>query len=164
MESELGRLESSLSLTEEEEVGLVCPAVLWHAEPLSRGFFIVGRLLSSKSFHPEALETTLQETFNPIKGLEFKLIEEGLFLLKFFHVLDRDRVIDRCSWAYDKNLLLLEPMDASDDLNVVELNSCDFHVHIHGLPLGKMTKEVASFISNRLGKFKEVDLDRNGEV
>ncbi|KAL0406171.1 UNVERIFIED_CONTAM: hypothetical protein Slati_3931000 [Sesamum latifolium] len=134
------------------------------AEPLSRGFFIVGRLLSSKSFHPEALQTTLRAAFNPVKGMDFKLIEGGRFLLKFFHVLDRDRVLDRCPWAYDKTLLVLAPVDASDDPNLVELNFCNFHIHIHGLPMGKMTKEVASFIGNRLGKFREVDLDNTGEV
>ncbi|KAL0325125.1 UNVERIFIED_CONTAM: hypothetical protein Sradi_5081800 [Sesamum radiatum] len=124
----------------------------------------MGRLLSPKSFHPEALQTTLREAFNPVKGMDFKLIEGGCFLLKFFHVVDRDRVLDRCPWAYDKNLLVLAPVEASDDPNLVELNHCDFLIHIHGLPLGKMTKEVASFIGNRLGKFKEVDLDRLGEV
>ncbi|KAL0301649.1 UNVERIFIED_CONTAM: hypothetical protein Sradi_6441700 [Sesamum radiatum] len=154
MDSELGRLGSALSLTEEEEVGLVCPTGLWHTEPLARGFFIVGRLLSSKPFHPEALQTTLRTAFNPVKGMDLKMIEDSRFLLKFFHVVDRDRVLDRCPWAFDKNLLVFAPVEASNDPNLIELNHCDFHIHIHGLPLGKMTKEVASFIGNRLGKFK----------
>ncbi|KAL0327910.1 UNVERIFIED_CONTAM: putative mitochondrial protein [Sesamum calycinum] len=111
MDSELGRLGSALSLTEEEEVGLVCPTGLWHTEPLARGFFIVGRLLSSKPFHPEALQTTLRTTFNPVKGMDLKMIEDSRFLLKFFHVVDRDRVLDRCPWAFDKNLLVFAPVD-----------------------------------------------------
>ncbi|KAL0342875.1 UNVERIFIED_CONTAM: hypothetical protein Sangu_1174900 [Sesamum angustifolium] len=50
MESELGQFGSSLSLTEEEETGLVFPTGLWHSESLAMGFFVVGRLISSKSF------------------------------------------------------------------------------------------------------------------
>ncbi|KAL0407264.1 UNVERIFIED_CONTAM: hypothetical protein Slati_4040300 [Sesamum latifolium] len=164
MDSGLGNLGATLSLTEEEESGWVLPTGVWHAEPLSTGFFVVGRLVSTKPFHPKALHTFLKAAFNPGRGLEFKLLEGGRFLLKFFHPLHRDRVIARCPWAYDKNLLVLAPVEASDDPLSIDLNCCDFHVHIHGLPLGKMTKEIASFISNRLGRFKEVELDKNGEA
>ncbi|KAL0356430.1 UNVERIFIED_CONTAM: hypothetical protein Sradi_4089900 [Sesamum radiatum] len=164
MESELGRLGASLSLTEEEEVGWVVPTGLWHSEPLTRGFYIVGRLVSSKPFHPEALQNTLGLAFNPVRGMEFKLMEENKFLLKFFHILDRNRVLERCPWAYDKNLLVLDPVEAEDDPKLVDLSCCDFHIHVHGLPLGKMTKEIASFIGNKLGQFKEVDLDSKGDV
>ncbi|KAK4395938.1 hypothetical protein Sango_1748100 [Sesamum angolense] len=44
-----------------------------------------------------------------------------------------------------------------------DLNWWEFHIHIHGLPLGKMTKDIATFIGNKLGRFKDVDLDKNGE-
>ncbi|KAK4408040.1 hypothetical protein Sango_0385000 [Sesamum angolense] len=56
------------------------------------------------------------------------------------------------------------PVNATDDPNIVNLNYYDFHIHIHGLPLGRMTKGVAFFIGNKLGKFKEVELDSNGEA
>ncbi|KAL0361675.1 UNVERIFIED_CONTAM: hypothetical protein Sradi_3852000 [Sesamum radiatum] len=164
MASELHRLGSQLSLTEEEEAGWVLPSGVWHSEPLNRGFFVVGRLASGKSFHPEALQYTLRIAFSMVRSFEFKMIEGDRFLLKFFHVLERDRVLERCPWAYDKQLLVLAPVDTADDPNTVDLNWCDFHVHIHGLPLGKMTREISTFIGNKLGRFKEVDLDGNGEA
>ncbi|KAL0359841.1 UNVERIFIED_CONTAM: hypothetical protein Sangu_0833500 [Sesamum angustifolium] len=55
MASDLHRLGASLSLTEEEEAGLILPTGLWHSEPLNRGHFVVGRLVSRESFHSEAL-------------------------------------------------------------------------------------------------------------
>ncbi|KAL0412613.1 UNVERIFIED_CONTAM: hypothetical protein Sradi_1463000 [Sesamum radiatum] len=164
MEPDLSRLGSSLSLTEEEESGLNFPSGLWHADPTSKGFFLVGRLLTSKSFHPEALHTTLKTAFNPVRGMDFKLLDGERFLLKFFHELDRNRVLERCPWAFDKNLVVLAPVEAEDEPTQINLDWCQFHIHIHGLPLGKMTPEIAAFIGNRLGKFKEVELDRNGEV
>ncbi|KAL0451732.1 UNVERIFIED_CONTAM: hypothetical protein Slati_1151300, partial [Sesamum latifolium] len=39
-----------------------------------------------------------------------------------------------------------------------------FHAHVHGLPLGQMTKEVASFVGNHLGRFIDVDMDNSGHV
>ncbi|KAL0333024.1 UNVERIFIED_CONTAM: hypothetical protein Scaly_2203900, partial [Sesamum calycinum] len=140
MDSDFDCLGSSLSLTKEDQS--VFPIGLLHAEPLSRGFFVVGHLLSKKSFHLEAFHSTLKAAFNP----------------------DRDRVLERCPYAFDKNLLVLAPVEAEDDPNLMDLNWCKFHIHIHGLPLGKITQEIVVFIGNRLEKFKEVDLDRNGEV
>ncbi|KAL0362154.1 UNVERIFIED_CONTAM: hypothetical protein Scaly_1170600 [Sesamum calycinum] len=99
--------------------------------------------------------------FNLVRGVDFKLIERKHFLLKFFYTLDRDRVLGRCPWAYDKNLLVLAPVDTTEDPNIVDLNWCKFHINIHGLLLGKMTKGIASFIGKKLRKFKDVDLDSN---
>ncbi|KAL0285142.1 UNVERIFIED_CONTAM: putative mitochondrial protein, partial [Sesamum angustifolium] len=65
--------------------------------------------------------------------------------------------------AYDKQLLVLAPVKAVDDPNLVDLNWCEFHIHVHGLPLGKMNKEIVAFIGNKLGKFRDVDLDGGGE-
>ncbi|KAL0283171.1 UNVERIFIED_CONTAM: hypothetical protein Sangu_2906700 [Sesamum angustifolium] len=160
MESDLSGLGASLSLTEEEEAGLVLPMGLWHSKPLIQGFFVVGRIISQKAFHSEALQNTLKLAFNTVRGFEFKMIEGDRFLLKFLHILDRDRVLERCPWAYDKQLLVLTPVD---DSNLVDLNWCEFHIHVHGLPLGKMTKEIAAFIGNKLGKFRDVELDGGGE-
>ncbi|KAL0349644.1 UNVERIFIED_CONTAM: hypothetical protein Sradi_4113600 [Sesamum radiatum] len=140
IDSDFDCLGSSLSLTKEDQS--VFPIGLLHAEPLSRGFFVVGHLLSKKSFHLEAFHSTLKAAFNP----------------------DRDRMLERCPYAFDKNLLVLAPVEAEDDPNLMDLNWCKFHIHIHGLPLGKITQEIVVFIGNRLEKFKEVDLDRNGEV
>ncbi|KAL0297736.1 UNVERIFIED_CONTAM: hypothetical protein Sradi_6825700 [Sesamum radiatum] len=71
-----------------------------------------------------------------------------------------------CSFfvAFDKYLIVLAPVETEDDPNLIDLNWCEFHVHIHSLPLEKMTQDIAAFIGNRLGKFEEVDLDRIGEV
>lgn len=77
------------------------------------------------------------------------MIEGERFLLKFFHIAHRDLMLERCPWAYDKNLLVLAPVEAADHPNLVDLNWRHFHIHIYGLPMRKMTKEVASFIRNR---------------
>ncbi|KAL0399728.1 UNVERIFIED_CONTAM: hypothetical protein Sradi_2316100 [Sesamum radiatum] len=62
-----------------------------------------------------------------VRSFEFKMIEGDRFLLKFFHVLERDRVLERCPWAYDKQLLILAPVDTADDPNTVDLNWCDLN-------------------------------------
>ncbi|KAK4403016.1 hypothetical protein Sango_1042300 [Sesamum angolense] len=55
-------------------------------------------------------------------------------------------------------------MEATNGSNLVDLNCCDFQIHMHELSLQKMTKDVASFIGNKLARYKEVDLDSKGKV
>ncbi|KAL0298034.1 UNVERIFIED_CONTAM: hypothetical protein Scaly_3075100 [Sesamum calycinum] len=140
------------------------PTGVWHAYPVNQGLFVVGRLLSSRSFHPDALQSTLLASFNPVRGMEFKMIEGDRFLLKSFHPIDRQRVMANCPWAYDKHLIVLAPLEASENPSSVDLNWCEFYIHIHGLPIGKMSNEVASVIGNKLGCICEMDQDKNTAV
>ncbi|KAL0406054.1 UNVERIFIED_CONTAM: hypothetical protein Slati_3919300 [Sesamum latifolium] len=82
--------------------------------------------------------------------MEISFIENNHFLSKFFHPIDRHRVLASGPWAFEKNLVVLAPMPENDDLATVDLSWCDFHVRIHGLPLGKMTSEIVSFIGGLL--------------
>ncbi|KAK4430910.1 hypothetical protein Salat_0852900 [Sesamum alatum] len=164
MDSDLSRLSASLSLTEDEDSDPVMSTGVWHADTAVQGFLVVGRLLSARSFHPEALHSTLRASFNPVRGMEFRMTERDHFLLKFFHTLDRQRVLASCLWAFDKNLLVLAPVESLENPALVDLNRCEFHIHIHGLPIGKMTQEGVTWIGNRLGKLIEMEMDSNGTV
>ncbi|KAL0416513.1 UNVERIFIED_CONTAM: hypothetical protein Slati_3483200 [Sesamum latifolium] len=146
MESDLSRLGHSLVLTEHEDLGEVMPTGVWHSDSDSGGFHTVGCVLSHKPYHTEALRTILKSSLNPAKGMEISFIENNRFLLKLFHAVDRDRVLASGPWAFEKNLIVLAPVSADDNPTEVDLSWCDFHVRIHGLPLGKMTPEIASFI------------------
>ncbi|KAK4397094.1 hypothetical protein Sango_1546000 [Sesamum angolense] len=86
------------------------------------------------------------------------------FLLKFNHIIDRNRVLDGCPWSFEKNLLVLSPIGTNENPSDVNLDWADFHVHANGLPLSKMTKEVACLIGNHLGRFVDVDMDAAGHV
>ncbi|KAK4383569.1 putative mitochondrial protein [Sesamum angolense] len=131
MDQDIHRMGRALNLSEDEEQGVIIPLGVWHGESDRQGFFLVGRILSTKPFHPEALKTVLQSAFNLVKGMDFKVIEDNRFLIRFNHVLDLEE---------DQN-----PAD-------IDLNWCDFHVLVQGLPLGKMTREMAEFVRNKLGR------------
>ncbi|KAK4387776.1 hypothetical protein Sango_2384200 [Sesamum angolense] len=157
MEEEVIRLGSSLVLTEEEEMGVVMPAGVWHSDPEKAGFYTVGCLLSHKPYNAEAFKTVLRSSLNPAKGMEITFLEHNRFLLKFFHSVDRDRVLESGPWAFEKSLLVLAAVSDTDNPAEVDLTWCDFHIRIHGLPLGKMTTEIASFIAAKIGRLKDCD-------
>ncbi|KAL0396908.1 UNVERIFIED_CONTAM: putative mitochondrial protein [Sesamum calycinum] len=77
-------------------------------------------------------------------------------------MVDRNRVVDGCPWSFEKNLLVLSPIAANENPQEVNLDWAEFHTHVHGLPLSKMSKEMAVFIGNHLGKFVDVDMDDAG--
>ncbi|KAL0381479.1 UNVERIFIED_CONTAM: putative mitochondrial protein [Sesamum angustifolium] len=105
----------------------------------------------------------LKSSLNPAKGMDISFIEGDCFLLKFFHSVDRDRVLASGPWAFEKNLVVLAPVSDIDNPAEVDLAWCDFHVRIHGLHLGKMTPEIASFIGGKIGRLKDFDLSKGPE-
>ncbi|KAL0411140.1 UNVERIFIED_CONTAM: hypothetical protein Slati_3703700 [Sesamum latifolium] len=164
MEPDLDKLERVLKLTDKEDTGSVIPMGLWQNDNENEGYYVVGRILSHKSIHADALRTTLTTAFNPVKGMDFKILPQQRFLLKFYHTVDRQRVMEGCPWAFDKNLIVLKEITADDNPAQMDLNWCDFHVHAHDLPISKMTRPIAQFIGNQIGIFKDVDMDDNGGV
>ncbi|KAL0410924.1 UNVERIFIED_CONTAM: hypothetical protein Slati_3682100 [Sesamum latifolium] len=51
--------------------------------------------------------------------------------------------------------------DNENPLNV-DLDWCEFFVHVHDLPLSKMNFGVASLIGNAIGKFRDMEMDESG--
>ncbi|KAL0433610.1 UNVERIFIED_CONTAM: hypothetical protein Slati_2695300 [Sesamum latifolium] len=161
MDNEIENLGKSLKLIDEEDSGIEMPTGLWHGDTELEGFCLVGRLLSQKSVNFDAMRSILLTAFNPIRGMEAKLIEDNRILFIFSHHIDRKRVMENTPWAYDKNLLLLNMVGETKNPAHVELNWSDFHVRVHDLPINRMNKDVAVFIGNQLGRFRDIDMDKS---
>ncbi|KAL0448004.1 UNVERIFIED_CONTAM: hypothetical protein Slati_1928300 [Sesamum latifolium] len=163
MEADLHKMGKALVLIEEEDMGVVMPAGVWNSDFEARGFHLVGSILSHKPYNNEALKSVLQSSFNPAKGMHITFIENGRFLLKIFHITDRTRVLESGPWAFEKNLILLAMVSDDENPAEMELHWCDFYVRIHGLSIGRMAKEVASFIGGKIGRLKEFDQQKGQE-
>ncbi|KAK4424678.1 hypothetical protein Salat_1661400 [Sesamum alatum] len=164
MADDMGKMAEVLSETDLELGSVMVSLTLWHENIDAPGFYLVGRLLGRHNFNFEAMKNTLMNAFNPIKGLEIRLIDNGRILFNFAHTLDRQRVIDSGPWAFDKNLLILRVVEADDDPAKIDLDWADLFIHVHGLSLGRMTRNMAEFIGNQIGRFRDVDIDRGGQL
>ncbi|KAL0435050.1 UNVERIFIED_CONTAM: hypothetical protein Sradi_0212900 [Sesamum radiatum] len=94
--------------------------------------------------------------------MDIKPFQEGRFLLCFNHVIDKQRALEGCPWSFEKNILIFNTIGALENPMKVDLEICDFHVHIHDLPLNMMNQGLASLIGNRLGLFRDMDGDEAG--
>ncbi|KAL0326209.1 UNVERIFIED_CONTAM: hypothetical protein Sradi_5190200 [Sesamum radiatum] len=126
--------------------------------------YLVGRLLYLRPFCADALKSTLLIAFNPVRGMDLKPLHGNHFLLKFNHIVDRNWVLEGCQWSFEKNLLVISSINLNENPQEVCLDWPEFHVHVHGLPLSKMLRDMAIFIGNYLGRFVEVDMDTAGHV
>ncbi|KAK4424171.1 hypothetical protein Salat_1610500 [Sesamum alatum] len=127
-----------------EQNSVMVPLGAWHGDTNSDGYYLVSSLLDRRSLNFEALKNTLISSFNTIKGLEIRLIENGWILFKFAHILDRKRIVDVGPWAFEKNLLVLKVLENDDDPISTHLDWANFSVHVHGLPIGRMSRNMAN--------------------
>ncbi|KAL0449474.1 UNVERIFIED_CONTAM: hypothetical protein Slati_1503800 [Sesamum latifolium] len=164
MDDEIAKLGKILSLSTEEENGVVMPSDLWHSESDLQSFCAVGRLLSHKSLNFDALRSTLTASFNPIRGMNMRMIDGNRILFCFNHQVDRKRVLENSHWAYEKSLLVLRAVESDENPMKPDLDWCDFHAHIHDLPLEKMNRDFAQFIGNQIGRFIDVDTDKSEKL
>lgn len=70
--------------------------------------FILGHLLSLRSFNAPALINLMKSVWRPIKTMVVDTIEENCFLFKFHGRADADRVLEGRPWFFNKHILLLE--------------------------------------------------------
>ncbi|KAL0455025.1 UNVERIFIED_CONTAM: hypothetical protein Slati_0841700 [Sesamum latifolium] len=157
MKTGLDLLKRTLVLTEDEEAGM---DMLLSASAKNRNhliFFLVGRLLTLRAFRYDVLRSTLMSIIKPVRNTEVRLIEDHHFVLRFNHEVDLDRTLRGCPWAFDKNLTILRMVNEDENPATIELNWCPFYVHVHGLPIRLMTRDVAESIGNRIGHFLDFD-------
>ncbi|KAL0324601.1 UNVERIFIED_CONTAM: hypothetical protein Scaly_2427200 [Sesamum calycinum] len=72
------------------------------------------------------------------------------------------RALDGCPWSFKKNILILNAFGENENLMQVDLEKCDFFVHIHDLPLNMMNLGVATLIENRIRIFWDMEADNSG--
>ncbi|KAK4435211.1 hypothetical protein Salat_0684400 [Sesamum alatum] len=162
MDETIDGLRGRLRLTDEEDQRLVLPGGLWHADSDSHRLCLVGRLLSSRVPRFEAFSTSIQGMINPVRGIEVRQIGCGRFLLWFNHIINRNRAIEGYPWSFKKNIVILNRIRENENPLRMDLDSCDFHVHVHELPLSMMNFGVATLLGNIIGQFRDLDMDGTG--
>ncbi|KAL0409534.1 UNVERIFIED_CONTAM: hypothetical protein Sradi_1887800 [Sesamum radiatum] len=153
-------LRLNLSLTEDEEEGIVIPSssLKQNFGTGSNDLLVVGRFLSHRNSNFEALKNSLMALLQPVTGMAVWRISEERFCLNFNHCLDLQRALDGRPWVFDKNLIILEQVGNTDNPTEVCLDWCPFNVFVHDLPLSHHTKDVAEHIGNKLGQYINMEL------
>ncbi|CAB4261607.1 unnamed protein product [Prunus armeniaca] len=115
-------LTSSLAISEYESVEVVGLEDLGNLK--AERFLLVGKLLTSKAFHKEALFGTLKRIWHTRE--EFTAVplnDPKRFLFSFKSDFDRKKVMRGSLWTFDRALLLLTSTDGEVDPMSVSVDS-----------------------------------------
>ncbi|KAL0453460.1 UNVERIFIED_CONTAM: hypothetical protein Slati_1324100 [Sesamum latifolium] len=164
MDRVIERMGRSFRLTAKEDERVMVPDGLWNSKSNQHQLVLVGRLLSNRPYNFEGLCHSVKGMMNPVKGMEISQIPSDRLLLRFNHVIDRNWALKRCPWSFDKNVLILNGLKEDENPLYVDLSRCYFYVQIHDLPLSRMNRGLATFIGNRLGVFRDMEMDDQGRA
>ena len=73
--------------------------------------------------------------------------------------MEKERVMMRQPWSFNKSLLVLQDFEGSIKPEEVNLKWCPFWVQVHGLPLGLMTEKIGTILGETIGDVEEIDVE-----
>ncbi|KAH7570300.1 hypothetical protein JRO89_XS05G0083100 [Xanthoceras sorbifolium] len=119
--------------------------------------------MSSKQTNRDAFCMLIPKIWRTNQEVEVEIVHENIFAFHFQTALDRNRVLTGGPWNFDGSLLAIEEPRGWGDFSKMLFRWMDFWVQIHNVPLLCMTKDIASFLGEKIGKVKELDLGVSGD-
>lgn len=95
--------------------------------------------------------------WNVAGDVRFQKIGIDRILVQFGNSVEKDRVMARGPWSFDKNLVVLRKLVEDEDPNQVCLDECYFYIHTIGLPMLLMHRGIAELLGNAMGSFQGFD-------
>ena len=68
----------------------------------------VGKVLSERPAHPDAICNSLGKVWSPIRGVECKELGDNVFLFTFNQERERRKALDDGLWMFDNDLIVME--------------------------------------------------------
>ena len=109
------------------------------SQTVSYELCMVGKLLSPSRIHVPFFKERVAAMWRPGRGIFVQELDDRRFLFKFFHEYDISRVLEGGPWIYDNMYILLHCLMPNEAPAAVPLDSLDFWVQIHNLPIGFMS-------------------------
>ncbi|MBA0678099.1 hypothetical protein Goari_019461 [Gossypium aridum] len=145
-----------LSLDDEEDEILQAQMDL-HFVFVEIDLCLVGCFLTASVIHFPAMRSTMANIWHLVKGAQISDLGEEMFLFKFFHKMDPERVLKGFPWTFNNHLLMLHWLEKEEDPLKVPLIFVCFWVQIHEVPLGFYIETLTCQIEGFLRNFLEFD-------
>ncbi|XWS13549.1 hypothetical protein CRYUN_Cryun36dG0046500 [Craigia yunnanensis] len=159
MEEGLEKLWSRFSLTEEEQLDVVIEKE-WVEDMVERSKnYLLDRLVMKKPVNLEAMKNIFMKVWKIQGGMNVNEVRERLFIFQFDDLLEKDRVLQKQPWFFNKSLLILKEINGDLNLKDVNMDWFSFTVQVHGLPLGLMIEKIGVVLGKFLGDIEEVETD-----
>lgn len=87
-----------------------------------------------------------------------------MFLCKFKHKRDKNKVIKGGSWIFDDVMILFEEPKGNCSINALEFKYALFWVHFHNIPRVCFCRKYAEALENTIGVFKGMEAYDNDKI
>lgn len=122
----------------------------------------VGKVLSDRLAHSDAIRLSLGSVWCPIKGIDCKDVGDNRFMFTFYQDSRKRKAIDNGPGMFDKDLVVVENFVPSKRIEDYAFNNIPIWVRVYNLPLGMMNVESTEDIGNIIGQFVEADTEADG--
>lgn len=124
----------------------------------------VGKVMSEKMAHPDAISLSLGKVWCPIKGINCKEIGVNQFVFTFHQESGKRKALEDGPWMFDKDLVVVEDYVPRKRPEDYMFNNIPIWIRVYNLPLGMMNEESAEDIGNIVGEFVEADTGADGSA
>lgn len=121
------------------------------------GRLCVGRVISDKYVKSSVVHNVLQQAWGRYVGVRVQELSGEVILFEFEKPEDLEDALDWSPWAIQGNCLSLKRWQLGMRMRDVQFYKIQFWVQIHGLEVGKFSKQNAESIGESLGTVLEVD-------
>lgn len=119
---------------------------------------LVGSFLSDRKINVMAMKDILASIWRPVKGVYMDETNyPNLFIIKFFHKLDMQRVLDDGPWTFYQQVLLIKKLDGEEQLAELKISELYIWLQVYDLPIGFHSEFIFKSIGNYVGKFLASD-------
>lgn len=154
---------ASLNIEEEENESFVFEGDV--EEDVNRyELCLVGRFLTEKNINIRAMKSKMADVWKPAMGVNIKELEQGIFLVQFYHKEDMQWVANGGPWMFDNVMMVLESIAAGEEPLKVPLWHLKIWMQIHDLPMGFMSEAVGKQLGNFFGEFIQYDAKNNTSI
>lgn len=149
---------ANLSLNGDDEDGLILEDIPGNNTEVGLERCLVGCFVTNRKVNFMAMQDTLSSIWRPVKGVFMEETDQtNMFLFKFFHDRDMQRVLEDGPWTFNQQVLLLKKLNVDEQLKDIKLSELYMWVQVYDVPVGFKSEFVLKSIGNFIGKFMESD-------
>ncbi|XP_074360199.1 uncharacterized protein LOC141700300 [Apium graveolens] len=153
---DLDEAYANFFLNSDDEEGLILEDVPENDIKKGMERCLVGSFVTNRKVNFMAMQDTFSLIWRPVKGVFMEETNQtNMFLFKFFHDRDMQRVLDDEPWTFNQQVLLLKKFNVDEQLKDIKLSELYMWVQVYDVPIGFKSEFILKSIGNFVGRYME---------